>query len=212
MSYALNETRALVRKAVRGAGYDWGTADEAAWAVRWLEAAGLDGCAALAQHLTWMEGRDPNAHAPRHLAADMQAERQPLCPLRAGLAVADAYWLTGTGVSLVDVLHPLLLVPFVARAAQSLEQPLGISLNNDPTAAAVDGHLMSLTGDLDWPTCAHVTVAPAIPVGARPAPRQRANPGAQVWQVLGAFAQRTYAPATEASRAKGAGAGLTDND
>jgi hypothetical protein len=29
---------------------------------------------------------------------------------------------------------------------------------------------------------------------------------------LNAFAQRTYAPATEASRLAGAGAGLTDND
>jgi hypothetical protein len=34
----------------------------------------------------------------------------------------------------------------------------------------------------------------------------------EIWEALGAFAHRTYVPATEASRLKGAGAGLTDND
>jgi len=33
-----------------------------------------------------------------------------------------------------------------------------------------------------------------------------------IWAALDAFAQKTYVPATEASRLKGAGAGLTDND
>ena len=35
---------------------------------------------------------------------------------------------------------------------------------------------------------------------------------AETWSRLGAFAQRTFAPATEASRLAGAGAGLQDND
>jgi hypothetical protein len=34
----------------------------------------------------------------------------------------------------------------------------------------------------------------------------------EIWEALGRFAHRTYVPATEASRLKGAGAGLTDND
>ena len=45
----------------------------------------------------------------------------------------------------------------------------------------------------------------------------RPRPGAvgiagEIWEALGRFAHRTYVPATEASRLKGAGAGLTDND
>ena len=45
----------------------------------------------------------------------------------------------------------------------------------------------------------------------------RAHPSRKViddglWSTLEGFAARTYVPATEASRLKGAGAGLTDND
>jgi hypothetical protein len=36
--------------------------------------------------------------------------------------------------------------------------------------------------------------------------------GDEIWEALSAFAHRTYVPASEASRLKGAGAGLTDND
>jgi hypothetical protein len=35
---------------------------------------------------------------------------------------------------------------------------------------------------------------------------------AETWSRLDAFAQRTFAPATEASRARGAGAGPVDSD
>ena len=34
----------------------------------------------------------------------------------------------------------------------------------------------------------------------------------EIWEALSAFAHRTYVPASESSRLKGAGAGLTDND
>lgn len=51
MSYSIGEIAALSRRAVRGAGYPWGIADEAAWAVSWLQRAGLPGADALASGL-----------------------------------------------------------------------------------------------------------------------------------------------------------------
>ena len=39
-----------------------------------------------------------------------------------------------------------------------------------------------------------------------------ADEAADRWSILSAFAQRTYAPATENSRLLGAGAGLGDDD
>ena len=44
------------------------------------------------------------------------------------------------------------------------------------------------------------------------APMSRATPAPEVWAALNAFAERTYAPASEASRLMGAGAGTNDND
>jgi len=56
-----------------------------------------------------------------------------------------------------------------------------------------------------------------IEAGAGSSPSLRPGTGAvdigdEIWEALGRFAHRTYVPATEASRLKGAGAGLTDND
>ena len=42
--------------------------------------------------------------------------------------------------------------------------------------------------------------------------RSRAQPAPEAWATLNRLAHRTYAPATEESRLKGAGAGLSDND
>jgi hypothetical protein len=45
--WSLNEIEALAGKAARGAGYDWGLAEEAGQSVRWLEARDFRGADAL---------------------------------------------------------------------------------------------------------------------------------------------------------------------
>lgn len=52
MTYSLNEVDAMAKRAVRGAGYDWGVAEDMAQAVRWLCARDLDGIGALARALS----------------------------------------------------------------------------------------------------------------------------------------------------------------
>ena len=43
-------------------------------------------------------------------------------------------------------------------------------------------------------------------------PVMRAEVSEESWARLGEFARRTFAPATEESRQRGAGSGLSDND
>jgi hypothetical protein len=57
-----------------------------------------------------------------------------------------------------------------------------------------------------------VTVsAPAQMLGPKE-PVMRAQVSPESWARLSGFAHRTFAPATEESRMRGAGAGLSDND
>jgi len=56
-----------------------------------------------------------------------------------------------------------------------------------------------------------VFTAPARMTGRRE-PVLRADVSAESWQRLSTFAHRTFAPATDASRLRGAGPGLSDND
>ena len=187
---SLGEVQALVRGAARGAGRDWGVAAEAARGARWLAARGVDPTPALAALLAEPEGDAP---------ADPRAERWEgdLCPLRAGLVLAD-FALLRPPTMRARIHQPLLLLPFVADLALSRGRPMVLAWGAG--RAATDGAWLSLGAPP--PAVAVVTLAPGALGALRPL-TERATPAA--WEALSALAARTLAPATEASR-KGAGA------
>ncbi|MHC4974961.1 MAG: DUF3726 domain-containing protein [Planctomycetota bacterium] len=89
MTFSLNEVEAMGKRAARGAGLDWGIAEEAGKAARWLTAHGLPGPELLAQLLTRNEGKSYDELAPVSTDDVWQAESGCLCPLIAGAALSD---------------------------------------------------------------------------------------------------------------------------
>ena len=191
MSYSLNEVEAMARKATRGAGEDWGLAEEAGRAARWLCAQGIDGVAALTDCLA-REARDG------------------ACPLRLGCDLSDrAAALVSGRRRYKDVASPVLLLPFVAMAARQIALPLWVEC--DGSHAVTDGQGLAMTS----PFPAHAMRVDVLVDGglSAPLPRQtRARPDPAAWAMLCRFAHKTYAPASEASRLRGAAAGLSDTD
>lgn len=214
MSYALIEVEATAKKAARGAGYSWGMAEEAAKATRWLCAAGLDGVAGLAAVLAQTDGTDLTALAPCSLGGNWQAGTGTMCPLMAGATLSDStkYW-ANDGKRIANVIAPILLVPFAASSARQLGATVTLEANN--VQAVTDGSAISISPEHE-PTLFATAETVFVRTGGQlehPLPAQlRANPSDADWATLNKFAHRTYAPDTEASRLKGAGAGLTDND
>lgn len=192
VTLSLGEIRALSVKAMRGNGCVWGMADEAGWSVRWLESMGLPGAGALA---AWLNAEQDGG--------------QDRCPVCAGVAFADSGDAAGIGGGPVG--QPLLALPFLARHA-----PAGGALR--VTVGDVPGVVWPEGAAFDAPVPETGQVVLIGPVDAADAPPTIPNRGARAHvpddalATLHAFAARTYAPATEASRAKGAGAGLLDND
>lgn len=214
MNVSLNEVTAMARKATRGAGYDWGVADEAAQAVRWLCAHGLDGCKALAGILAPRDNAALKAMTPDVAGRAWYCTSGTLCPLLAGGALSDfAYRLSGDDLVLTSVHTPVLLLPYAASAARFAECP--VTLTWDGVSAVTDGQTVSIEGPDDAvmsasPCCASVCTGGQV---TDPLPTAtRAIPAAADWRALDDLAARTYAPATEESRRAGAGAGLSDND
>lgn len=214
MSFALIEVQATARKAARGVGYSWGMAEEAGHAARWLCGAGFDGCAALALALQTADQAKPRMQAPVGLTGEWQAKNGNLCPLLAGAALSDAASLWAAhGVSLQNVTAPALLLPFAANAARALGTTVTISW--DGVKAVTDGNDVSLDAPhkISAQVCAlrvRLTTGGALDQAL---PRHsRAYPTDTDWVTLNGFAERIYAPDTEESRLKGAGAGLSDND
>ena len=194
----------MVRKAARGAGYSWGMAEDAGAAVQWLEARGIGGCAALAKTLQAVDGQ-MTEFAPR---SDWTSPSGRLCPIMVGAALSDR---VDKNASLGPVLAPVLLLPVLAFMSKTHGQPM--SIETGLGQAVLDGDAIALAPPLDdtSPVRIRTGVSHRPVVQARPC-QTRADVSDRTWALLDGFAAKTYAPATEASRLKGAGAGLTDND
>lgn len=210
MNLSLNEVETTAKKAARGAGYPWGLAEDAAKATRWLCARGIEGCAELAALLQQMDGSDAEDWAPRTPGDMWEAGGGMLCPLATGAAVADrAYELGTNAISIGAIAAPILLIPFVATAAQQRKAIVSVTWSG--FAASTDGDRLDVSGAAGS-SAQHVTVSAGGQI-KQPMPRcTRADPQPEAWEILSGFAHRTYAPATEESRLLGAGAGLSDND
>lgn len=211
MTYSLNEIEALAKKAARGGGYDWGVAEEAGKAVRWLASHGVPGPEALGAHLDQRVQDGP----PQTLDGDWSSATGALCPLTAGITLNDcANLLTAAhGQTMNNVTQPLLVVPFAAWAALQTKSLLTVSWES--VRATTNGyglHIIGTEGDLSRSQTSVLRCAFAQSSPSLAAPDWRGNVSSDVWTKLNTFAQRTYAPATEASRLLGAGAGVSDND
>ncbi len=210
MSWSLGEAQALAIKAARGAGYPWGLAEEAGYALRWLSAQGLPGAAALATLLTTMDGDGPPPPDPA--APGWNPGPGALCPLALGAALADDTTALGARTRLGPVRCPLLLVPFAAR--RSLDDNFVLEWKAAGFAfgagqIAVAGTRADLLAREAILRLRPGALAEAVPLGATSRVPAEA---AQEIEVLTRLAQRTYAPATEKSRLTGAGAGNIDDD
>ncbi len=216
MTHSLNEIEAHAKRAARGAGLSWGMAEEAARATRWLASHDLAGPALLADVLAANDGLPHEQVAPASLEGEWRAPARDLCPLAAGTALNDCAdrLAEGKPVRMAKVSCPLLVLPFAAWAAIHLDETVQLRWQN--LRIDTDGEGIWINDPDREITTRRAAVLTCQVVGKRtdaatlPHPRGSVTP--QVWKKLDVFAQRTFAPATEASRLLGAGSGVSDND
>ncbi len=213
MTWSLNEVEGLARKAARGAGMSWGMAEEAGRSARYLAGVGLPGADALADLLTMNDGVPHASLAPQDIDAPWCAPGDGvLCPLITGALICDLAAPIGAGRKVVTgrLAHPLLMVPFVAAAAEMSGQCLrmewqGGDFSFDHEARGALGQDCAITD--------RVSVSRGSPSDAPLLScRMRSMITPETAARLLDFAQRTFAPETPESRLSGAGAGLSDND
>lgn len=215
-SLSLSEIDSLCRKATRGAGYGWGMAEEAGRSARWLAAYGFQGPEALA---AWLRVRQ--ADASQHLPAledHIWHAKRGICPLTAGTLVNDqeSQLLSGKGFEFVQVQQPMLMLSMVARIVENRDCTIIFSVDDHDITCAAQGIVCS--EDFPWDkaradvSCHLADEQPAsMDETVEPASQSRMVDDAACDTLL-ELAHRTYAPATEASRLAGAGAGTSDND
>lgn len=216
MSHSLNEIEALSKRASRGAGLSWGMSEEAGRAVRWLASHDLAGVDLLADVLTRNDQVPPDQTAPESLDGVWHAASGTLCPLSSGAALNDCAdrLAIGQSITMANMSHPLLVVPFAAWAAIHIGAAVKVSwADTDITTDGFRVWVEGPNGAVHQTQAVSVICAQADPLDDRAAmPALRGTVTPSGWARLGVFAHRTYAPATEQSRVLGAGAGESDND
>ena len=207
MSWSLVETRSLAIKAGRGVGLPWGMAEEAGFAVHWLQRFGLPGATVLAHYLTLRDSGVP--FAPIGEVLKGKPHENTVCPLSLGTAISDQ---NGQPPGVFEgVAFPLLLVPFLALTSESCPSKLtweGMELTFCCESLAFEGDNNGFM--IERATCEWRVASPLNDVSQLH--ERVVNIAGEELKILQTFAHRNYAPATEQSRLAGAGAGLSDND
>lgn len=211
-----SEVEAVAFKATRGAGFEWGLAEEAGMAARRLVEAGVPGPDLL---LACLEA--PRGAVPRIDGGNWRApSNELLCPLATGSALSDRAGMDeGPGgrpgvneIVLHRLGHPALILPFVMQAAARLGMAFRVSWEGTETIATPDGLLSVQSDTLEAPQASEVEISTLTEL---PPPLMPVQTGCRValdvWRRLDALALMTTVPATTSSRA-GAGSGSTDND
>lgn len=207
MIYSLSEIDAQAKKAVRGAGFEWGCAEEAGKAARLLAAYQLPGVVVLADYLQQRAGNEALFRTP--LQDDgvwRPREGGLLCPLVSGECLSDGGRDALAGeLVLENVAAPLLLLPCLLLMAREYDCAQELRWAGVHLVCHAD-RLEVLKGDaLSVGTAERIECAcVARDAGGVAAGNLGQDIEAEVWQQLDGFAKRTYVAATEASR-RGAG-------
>lgn len=202
---SLGEFSALVAKALRGTGYSWGLAEDGAYAARELARFGLHAPELVVDLLREVGACQLSLLMP---SKDGQSPGSLLCPVCVGAVLADASCVEERSFPLVAA--PLLVAPLIALTLSPNDAGgFRISWTNgecDITRTELNVH-GSLPTD---PTSIVVQRVSELRLSSS-ATVDRVHMSDSTMDELTRLAHRTYAPATEASRA-GAGARSSDND
>ena len=211
---SLNEVESLAAKAGRGGGFSWGLAEEIGRSARRLAQGGLP----WAEALLTLAARAEGLQAPVSAHAEQWRRRQsatgskaPLCPVRtAALLMDDPAILEAAPLHLANVGAPLWIVGMLA--ASSAADGFEIAWPGASARAGRQGVIASEPEGAWLAAAADVSISPVAAASTSLSPLRRSSVDDVILAALGSFAARIYVPASESSRARGAGGGSVDEE
>ena len=211
---SLNEVESLAAKVGRGGGFSWGLAEDIGRSARRLAQGGFP----WAEALLALAGKAERMQPPSPVQATQWRERRsamvstaPLCPVRAAaLLVDDPTILQAKPLHLANVGVPIWIVGMLAasNAASAFE----INWLETSALAAPQGAVPKTPSGAWLAPDADVGISPVTAPSRQPSLLRRALADDAILAALESFAARVYVPASESSRARGAGGGSVDDE
>lgn len=195
---SLGEFQALALKALRGAGYPWGVAEEGAAACRQLARWGIDPSASLLRLLTIVGG----SAAHYWPDAELSTRSGNLCPFAVGSRLSDVADIERLELS--ALLEPLLIAPAMAVLGEN-GADYQLTWQGGSIVVARNGTAIeALFAEPGTPVTATLLRVSEVSAPVRYV-ATRITVSRDVLAQLERFAALTYAPDTDASREAGAG-------
>ncbi len=209
MRRSLNEIELMARKAAVGAGWANGLTEDAGRAAAWLCSYGHDGVHAVYESIK---------SGPRDISVEHVQSGLVFHDAQAARAGPSALDLLADGgmtehAILRNVEAPVLVLGLAGILSKQYASTVTLDFANGAQArVASDGHQIS--GTISCSPC-DVTIRRITWSGTNLTPIDAAtgyDVSENTWPQLEALAAKTYVPATDESRRRGAGAGPIDND
>ena len=202
MSFSEIETTA--KRASKAAGFSWGIAEEIGKSIRSLELFGLPGIINLNHYLKKIKKKHPKKIIK--IEKENKTEGKELCPIYSGVAFLDRCLELEKLKSLkfYNVSYPLLMIPFISRASEMMSKKILVQYDNTSFLLNFDRAIFSKNIDQQAQSLANVVSIEFI--------ENKNSFSEQDWKELYKLSEETFVDESDSSKAKAAGAGLTDND
>jgi len=199
---SLSEIDTTSKRASKAAGFSWGVAEEIGKAVRSLELFGLPGIKNLNLYLNKVEKNHPE----KVKKIDKENKNKELCPIYCGVAFLDQCQKLEIlkNIKFYNVSYPVLILPFISKASEILGKKILIQFNN--SSVIMNFNKSILLKNLEKQV---IDIVDEISIEFL---ENNNSFSEQEWKKLYKLSEKTFVDETDSLKAKGAGAGLTDND
>ena len=200
----LSEIDTTSKRAVRGAGFSWGIAEEVGKNMRLLELFGLPGIKNLNQFLK--DYKEKQFQKVTLISDTNNTNKYPFCPIILGVNFIDQVNLLDKkiNIQISNVAFPLLFLPFVSRASEMIGKRIFLKIEEKEFLLNLNQSIYSnyLKNEI-LEVCNTINISFI----------ENSNSfNENEWKELYKLSEDTFVEETESLKISGAGAGLTDND
>ena len=201
---SFSEIDTTAKRASKATGFSWGIAEEIGKSIRSLELFGLPGIINLNNYLKKIKQKHPKKI--EKIEKENKTGDKELCPIYSGVAFLDRCLELEKlkSIKFYNVSHPLLMLPFISRASEIMSKKILVQYDNTSFLLNFDKSIFSKNIDKQAQSVANVISIEFV--------ENKNSFSEQDWRELYKLSEETFVDESDSSKAKAAGAGLTDND
>ena len=201
---SFSEIDTTAKRASKAAGFSWGIAEEIGKSIRSLELFGLPGIINLKNYLKKIKQKHPKKIAK--IEKENKIDDRELCPIYSGVALLDSCLELEKlkSIKFYNLSYPLLILPFISKASEIISKKILVQYDNTSFLLNFDKSIFSKNIDKQVQSLSNVVNIEFI--------ENKNSFSEQDWKELYKLSEETFVDESDSSKAKAAGAGLTDND